>query len=618
MKTEQSPGASETPETDPEQMSENKKQGWLSRARHAVAVFFVQTFRPRTREDYTELFQRGFKGHKEGVRNKYPWMYVRFLGLCIVLFAIAASVYYLTGNTLGAPQLLFFGAGLGCITFLLLIYELYTGNDMSLLLVLGVCIIGGFISVCLAQLGYLAYIPDGDWAEPFWVGFWEEFCKALVTILVIVVLRKQDPFAAFLIGVAIGSGFALSEDAGYIYVYSAGLLRVTDASMLALERACMAICTHATWTGIIAWAFAKFRNPFINLRFWGCVALCMLMHALWDLPDVGWINIVIKFFLVVGGIWFEAWIIYKCKKPTLAVSPGDTAEVQLSINLETGLIGGKEKDAGYFSRAGNLAGCLCIVGAALLLSIFFAFNPFAARKKTVTYTDVDQFISVAQLGLSIETDPSRPYDDTVPLEDNYSYTVTDGLPDTITQRLPAVINGVESEENYILYTYSFSYSNDDEEDEALDPDEDQNTIDPDEDTDSTNPDDNPDENQESTEPDNNPDENQESTEPEENTDGEEEETEPVTPAYVELCYEGIYYRGRTIGDRLVFILNSDYSSWSVSEDATKVYLTIVDDSPWYEVGGIILLTLAGCAFLGGVIAFAACKAKSRRMKKNAQ
>ncbi len=646
MKTEQSPAESEDRTTGPEMAPDSvpepvpdepikRKSGWFAKARHALAVFFVQTFRPRTKDDYTELLQRGFKGHKDGVRNKYPWMYIRFLGLCLVLFAITACVYYVTDNSLGAPQMLLFGAGMGCIAFLILIYELYTGNEMPFLELLAICVIGGFISVCITQLGYLAYVPEGDYAEPFWVGFWEELCKAVIAILCVVIFKKKDPFGAFLIGVAIGCGFALSEDAGYIYVYSSWLIRVADASELALERACMAICTHATWTGIICWAFAKFRKPFINLRFWGCVALCMLIHALWDLPYTGWVNVVATILCIIAGIWFEVWIIYKCKKPSLAVSPGDTAEVQLSINLETGLIGGKTKDAGYYSRAGNLAGSLCIVFASLMMCLFFMLNPFTARTKTITYTDVDQFISEAQYGHTISVDMSRPYDDSVPVTDNYSYTVTDGKLEAAIQRVPAVIDGTERDNAWIWYTYYFDTDSEDaitvsaeptdSDAESADPD----TTDPDEGQSSSGTDTDPDENPDSADTDT---DQGTDTEPEEgSTDStgsgegdespdEETETEktPVAPYSVGFEYNELTYRFRTVGDKPVVVLNFDYTSWSTNDDATEVYVSVEDTNVIYKVGGISLLTLAACALAGGIISFAVCKAKSRRMKKNAQ
>ncbi len=631
MKTEQSPAESEgqavQPETQPDLVPDEPKKrrsGWFAKARHALAVFFVQTFRPRSKDDYTELLQRGFKGHKDGVRNKYPWMYIRFLGLCLVLFAITACIYYVTDNSLGAPQMLLFGAGMGCIAFLLLIYELYTGNEMSFLELLAICVIGGFISVCITQLGYLAYVPDGDYAEPFWVGFWEELCKAIIAILCVVIFKKKDPFAAFLIGVAIGCGFALSEDAGYIYVYSSWLIRVSEATELALERACMAVCTHATWTGIICWAFAKFRKPFINLRFWGCVALCMLIHALWDLPYTGWVNVVVTILCIIAGIWFEVWIIYKCKKPALAVSPGDTAEVQLSINLETGLIGGKTRDAGYYSRAANLAGSLCLVFAALMMCFFFMLNPFTARTKTITYTDVDQFISEAQYGHTISVDMNRPYDDTVPVTDNYSYTVTDGKLEAAIQRVPAVVDGAERDNAWIWYTYYFDTDSEDAITVSAEPaDDDADSADPAE-SETTDPDGD----QSSSGTDTEPDEGEvegdgtDSTDSDEGDESTDEDTDtektPVTPYSVGFEYNDLTYRFRTVGDKPVVVLDFDYTSWSANDDATEVYVSVEDTNVIYKVGGISLLTLAACALAGGIISFAVCKAKSRRIRKNAQ
>ncbi len=475
------PDASAVPDDSPDAVSEtdmpetddggSRHNKWFARACHALAAFFVQSFRPRSKEDYTEIFLRGLKGHKEGIRNKYPWFYLRFLGLFIVLVSLSFCIYYLTGNSLGAAHFILYGACIGCVAFLLLIYELYTGNDISLVQILAVMLLGGFASICITQLGYKAYIPSGDWAEPFWVGFWEEFCKGIVALVIVVSLRKKDPFAAFLIGVAVGAGFALSENAGYIYVYSAGLVRVAEASSLVLTRSVMAVCTHMTWTGIIAWAFAKFRKPFINLRFWGCVALSMLLHALWDLPDAGWVNVVVTICCIITGFAMEILIIYMGKMPACELSPGDTIELQLSINLETGLIGGTEKDAAYYRKAGNLAGSLCVVAAALFMMCFFAFDPFATRYNTITYTDVDEFISLAQDGMTIEADRERPYDDTVPTEENYSYTVTDGILRSCIQRLPAVIDGEVKDDAYILYKYDFIvYSDEDTDADSEDTD----------------------------------------------------------------------------------------------------------------------------------------------------
>ena len=252
----------------------------------AIKKFFKETFRPHSKEEYAEVFTRGIVD-KEGVNGTYPWLYLRAFVLLFALFALTSLVYRVASYSVIYMTAMIIGGLTFNIPLLILFYEVYPKKDTSLINLLFIVLVGGAVCSAIILLGY-EFIYDGHdnpWISYIWTGFWEELIKMLVAIPAVLLLKKKDPFTCFLIGFAVGSGYSMFEDLGYILSYSQGYTtRYTWLVLMTVGRGLSCICSHAPWTAVICWAFAKFKKPFINFRFYGVVFLSMLLHYLADVP----------------------------------------------------------------------------------------------------------------------------------------------------------------------------------------------------------------------------------------------------------------------------------------------------------------------------------------------
>ena len=193
--------------------------GKPEKGKNSIAVFFRQTFRHHGGGEYSELLTRGLQSENNGGLNKkYPWAYVRLFTLIFVLFAIFLLIIRFTSNELFVPMVTLLGALSFNLPFLLLLFELYPKKDLSFMFVLLAMLIGGAGSNVLAQILFNIFVPANRWMHAVYSGFFEELSKAAATVLIIVVARKNSPLIGFITGAAVGCGFSIAEDMGYIFV----------------------------------------------------------------------------------------------------------------------------------------------------------------------------------------------------------------------------------------------------------------------------------------------------------------------------------------------------------------------------------------------------------------
>ncbi len=391
--------------------------GPKSRIRGALRRYFRETFRAHSRKEYAEIFTRGIGSDREGAAP-YPWLYIRLLAAFIVLFSVAVLLLFVTDNILGFPHLVFFGGIMGNIPFLLLIYELYPKRDVSLIKIFSVALFGGFLSIVLAQLGYEVFIPADDWLRALWIGFWEEFTKAVPAIICLHIFKKKDPFFAFLVGVAVATGFSISEDMGYIFYYSKGFFStvyVDQAVYMGVERSVMAICTHMPWTGLICWAYARSRRPLINFRFYLAYILSMTLHFCWDLPVDGLAEFADILCCTVAAIAIETGIIVieKLKKPK---------REQLAFAAPSAI---------NYAQLANISFSVCLVAASLLAMLCAYFNPQTVNV-TKEFSEPSEFAAFMLNGITVNAVRDREYDESA---EDFEYYIRDGIKISAVQRV---------------------------------------------------------------------------------------------------------------------------------------------------------------------------------------
>jgi RsiW-degrading membrane proteinase PrsW (M82 family) len=132
------------------------------------------------------------------------------------------------------------------------------------------------------------------------VGLIEEAAKLIVPLALLLLVRRPDPRAGVVIGIASGMGFATLETMGYGFtalLNNGGLAAVEQTLLL---RALLSPAGHVAWTGLtvaavwrIPGAARKGRAVAIAL---GAFVAAVLLHAAWD----GSNSLVVH--IVVGGL----------------------------------------------------------------------------------------------------------------------------------------------------------------------------------------------------------------------------------------------------------------------------------------------------------------------------
>lgn len=403
--------------------SVDENAGGKATAGERVRYFFSETFRPHSREEYAEVFMCGLQsGGAEQSYKKLPWLYIRIFALNVILFASLVLARRLTGYAASYVTAILFGGLLFNVPLLVFFYELYPKRDFSLLKLFTVLLIGGAVSTVLALFGYeyiySAPLGESVWISTLWIGFWEELVKGAVAICAILLLKQKNPFVCFLTGFAVGTGFSFLEDMAYIFNLSrsGGTLWLVLTSV---GRGLSCVCSHAPWTGIVCWAFAKAKKPFLSPMFYGTCITSMVLHYFADVPffddnlnilrgiTVGWAIEAV----VVGAIFVITFFMLKSSfkdfngESPQAFQPAPTLTESLK-----------------FSKTANLSAVLCAIlisGCALTGCAIDAGETQVYEK----FADEKAFVSYVQNGREFNADFGRKYDKN---SGNYSQFTVDG------------------------------------------------------------------------------------------------------------------------------------------------------------------------------------------------
>lgn len=181
--------------------------------------FFSEIFKRHTEEELLDCFIAGTRQGTPALSSvsttfPAPWIFARFFLFTLLLylgFGWACSYFE---NPILIPGLLFVGNfGIPFCIFLLF-YELNVRRDVPLYKAIQALIGGGVISIIVSLLLFSQTRSEA----PIWAGPIEETAKLLAAILVAGRFRNGRILTGLLFGVAIGSGFAAFESAGYTFV----------------------------------------------------------------------------------------------------------------------------------------------------------------------------------------------------------------------------------------------------------------------------------------------------------------------------------------------------------------------------------------------------------------
>lgn len=174
-----------------------------------------------------------------------PFLFFRFFLCCGIFLALGYGIYTQFSHPAGMFLMLVVMAGWVNISLLLLAWEMNVPRNISLYEILGVCAIGGAMSI-IATLVFGKFDPT---TGAQWAPLTEEPAKALIVYLLLMKKDRKYILNGMLLGMAVGVGFAVIETLFYNfrYTYEKGL---AYGLVVACARAMTAIDGHGIWAAL--------------------------------------------------------------------------------------------------------------------------------------------------------------------------------------------------------------------------------------------------------------------------------------------------------------------------------------------------------------------------------
>jgi RsiW-degrading membrane proteinase PrsW (M82 family) len=172
-----------------------------------------------------------------------------------------------------------------------------TADDIPLSVLLICGLLGGVLGTVAASVAETDTLRQLGGLPTLMIGLIEESAKLLVPVGVLLFTRyRSNPADGLLVGVAVGTGFAVLETLGYSFVtlLVSGSLGLTESTLLL--RGVLSPAAHIAWTGLAAaalWhAHAQRWRPRAMAAAVGTFVLVVVLHAVWD-AAASWVTYVI-------------------------------------------------------------------------------------------------------------------------------------------------------------------------------------------------------------------------------------------------------------------------------------------------------------------------------------
>jgi protease PrsW len=229
-----------------------------------------------------------------------PWMFFRLLAFFLISFVVLDIVWNYTGNTPMVPAIMIMGAFAVPLATLVLLFEMNTPRNVSLVLVGKLFLMGGLAALCAVSFEYMVAIAG---KVP---GIVEETAKLAAVLLVVRGTRYKYELNGILFGAAVGAGFASFETSfyGLINAFIPTLIQslqqgaqqgaAFSTAMQAMVdnlavRGVLAPFGHVAWSAIAAGAFWRVKRDqptsasmLTDTRFLKAFAIPVAMHTIWD------------------------------------------------------------------------------------------------------------------------------------------------------------------------------------------------------------------------------------------------------------------------------------------------------------------------------------------------
>jgi RsiW-degrading membrane proteinase PrsW (M82 family) len=243
------------------------------------------------------------------VSPQLPWIAVLVVGAALYAAVLAALLG--TGDVLYLPSLLLLGAAVVPVAFITFVSGLDRRGLLSFSRIATAAALGGIVAIVIAgPLEYAAAHQLGS--LPTWgVGLIEESAKLAVPVGLLL-WRRPPPLDGLVLGVAVGSCFAVLETMGYaLVVLLQGGGKLDPVTELLVTRSLSEPGGHAAWTGLACAALFSIRGSARRwlgwLRFLAVLAGVVALHATWDTLTGSRDHVVIaagSFILLMAAAWW--------------------------------------------------------------------------------------------------------------------------------------------------------------------------------------------------------------------------------------------------------------------------------------------------------------------------
>lgn len=183
----------------------------------SLSRFLRQLLKPHSWEETEDYLSFGTPSNTPKITEietvwPAPWLFFRTMlvtvGLCLLiiwrmdLLDVNGILPYLITGVLGIP-----------IATLLFFWEVNISKNVSIISLIRIMLLSGFVSMCVTALIHNWVI---DPRNAIWAGPIEETAKGLTILLFIRNKRYGFKLNGLLIGAAVGAGFEIFEDGGYV------------------------------------------------------------------------------------------------------------------------------------------------------------------------------------------------------------------------------------------------------------------------------------------------------------------------------------------------------------------------------------------------------------------
>jgi RsiW-degrading membrane proteinase PrsW (M82 family) len=264
-------------------------------------------------------------------RTRRAWLQIFIVGLTLWVASLAITL--LTANVNLVPTLILLGSFLVPVTFVAWSFERWKDQHVTAELIVTAFVLGGLLGVLGAAV-LEAYILEPSPLLFLGVGLIEEAVKLGALVLVTRRLPRRPARDGFVLGAAVGFGFAAFETAGYAFnalltVRGLSLTGLVDTELL---RGVLTPFGHGLWTAILGGVLFReardgrfrFTGALLGMYLW-----VSLLHALWDYSH----SIALALtFLFTGSSW-------QYRLLSMGYMPSPTTEqVQVFTALSVGLL----------------------------------------------------------------------------------------------------------------------------------------------------------------------------------------------------------------------------------------------------------------------------------------